>query len=195
METVDLKEIESSAYALRSESGMLDAVVGAGLLGCGLLASTGAYVVPSCCLLLAVLIRKFIVTPRVGRVRFAADRRARERSGVLLIALLVLMTIPLGLALFFADKPGTWLGTISNHMTLVLGLFVAGSMAAVAWAKSAGRFYFYAIMAVLDFTGAQFFSQPHTWALMAAGVPIFVVGVLLLVRFVRRNPVQKIEAA
>ncbi len=195
MDALDLKEIESRAYAVRSESGLLDVVVGAGLLGYGLLATVGAYLVPTYCLLLAVLLRKFVVTPRVGRVRFAADRRARERTGVLLIALLVLLPIPLGLALFFADKPVAWLGAVSNHATLVLGLFVAVSMAAVAWAKSAGRFYVYAIMAVLDFAGAQFFGQPHTWPVMATGAPIFVVGVLLLVRFVRRNPVQKVEAA
>jgi|WetSurMetagenome_2_1015567.scaffolds.fasta_scaffold00322_21 hypothetical protein len=194
MDPLDLKEIESSAYGTRSESGVLDIVIGAGLLGYGLLANVGAYLVPTYCLLLAVLLQKLVVTPRVGRVRFAAGRRARERRGLLLIALLALLPIPLGLALFYAGRPSTWTGVISTHMTLVLGLFVALSMAAVAWAKSAPRFNAFAALALLNFAGAQLFGQPHTWPVLATGVPIFIVGMALLVRFVRRNPVQRAEA-
>lgn len=195
METIDLKEIESSAYGTRSDSGLLDVVIGTGLLGYGLLAGIGAYVVPTYCLLLAILLRKFVVTPRVGTVRFSADRRARERRGVMLIALLILLPIPLGLAVFFAHRSAAWTGLLSTHLTLLLGLAVALGMAAVAWAKSAGRFYVFAIMAVLNFAGAQFAGQPHTWPVMATGVPILIVGIVLMARFIRRNPLQRAEAA
>ncbi|MDM7993533.1 MAG: hypothetical protein QUS11_09480 [Candidatus Fermentibacter sp.] len=195
MDALDLKEIENRAYAIRSESGLLDVVIGAGLLGYGLLASMGAYLVPTFCLLLALLLRKFVVTPRVGSVRFSEDRRTRERRGVMLIALIVLLPVPLGLAVFFTHRTETWTGLLSTHPILLLGLAVALGMTAVAWAKSAGRFYVFAIMAVLNFAGAQLAGQPHTWPVMATGAPILTVGVVLMARFMRRNPVQREEAA
>lgn len=195
METLDLKEIESRAYGTRSDNGLLDIVIGAGLLGYGLLAHIGAYLVPSYCMLIAVLLRRFVVIPRVGSVRFSAGRRARERAGLLLVALLVLIPIPAGLALFFADRLPAWTGVVATHPTLVLGLFIALALAAVAWAKSAGRFYVFAIMALLNSAGAQVFGQSHIVPMTATGAPILVVGIILMTRFVMRNPVQRPEAA
>ena len=109
----------------------------------------------------------------------------------MLIALLVLLPVPLGLAVFFAHRSAAWTGLLSTHLTLLLGIAVALGMTAVAWAKSAGRFYVFAIMAVLNFAGAQFAGQPHTWPVMATGAPILVIGIVLLVRFMHRHPVQK----
>jgi len=195
METLDLKGLESQAYHTRNDSGLLDLVVGIGLLGYGLLASIGAYLVPTYCLLVAVLLQKFVVTPRVGRVRFAVDRRSRERKGIVLIALLVLVPIPLGLLLFFADRLTGVPGFLAGNTVMVLGLFVSIGLAVVAWAKSAPRFYAYVILTLADFGGAQLFRQEPRWPMMATGVPILIAGLVLLVRFMRKNPVQKLEAA
>jgi hypothetical protein len=195
MDSLDLKELESSAYATRANNGVLDIVIGLGLLGYGLLANIGAYLVPSYALLVALLLQRLVVTPRVGRVRFAEDRRTRERKGIVLIVLLVLIPIPIGLMLFFADRLPGWTEFLASHTVLVLGLFVALGMAAVAWAKSAPRFYVFAIMAILNFAGAQLFGQPHSWPMIATGVPVFLVGLVLIVRFIRSNPVQKLEGA
>jgi hypothetical protein len=195
MDTLDLKGIEDRAYGTRSNNGLLDIVIGLGLLGYGLLADIGAYLVPSYALVIALLLQKFVVTPRVGRVRFAEDRRIRERKGIVLIVLLVLIPIPLGLMLFFADKLEGWAAFVSTNTVLILGLFVALGMFAAGWSKSAARFYIYGIMAVLNFGGAQLFAQPHTWPMMSTGAIITVVGIVLITRFILANPVQKAEAA
>jgi hypothetical protein len=192
---MDLEKLEREAYSTRSDSGVLDVVIGAGLLGYGLLARMGAYLVPTCCLLLALMLDRLVVVPRVGRVRFSADRRARERAGVLLIALIVLVPIPVGLVLFFADRLASWTGFIATHATLVAGLFVGLGMAAVGWARSADRFYIYSIAALLSFAGAQFFGQHHLWPMIGIGAPILAVGIALVVRFCARNPVKRVEAA
>lgn len=195
MDVMDLKEVESRAYGTRSENGVLDIVIGAGLAGYGLLAQVGAYLVPSYCLLIAVLLNKLVVVPRVGRVRFAANRRARERMGILLIALLILLPIPIGLAVFFADRLSSLTGFVATNLTIALGLLTALGMCAVAWAKSAGRFYAFAIMAVINFAGALLFGQPLPWPMIATGAPVLAVGIILITRFTMKNPVQKAEAA
>lgn len=195
MDILDLKEVESRAYGTRSENGVLDIVVGAGLAGYGLLAQVGAYLVPTYCLALALLLNRLVVVPRVGRVRFAADRRARERMGILLIALLILLPIPIGLAVFFADRLSSLTGFVATNLTIALGLLIALGMSVVAWAKSVGRFFVFAIMAVINFAGAQFFGQPLPWPMIATGAPVLAVGIILITRFATKNPVQKVEAA
>ncbi len=195
MDILDLKEVESRAYGTRSENGVLDIVVGAGVAGYGLLAQVGAYLVPTYCLALALLLNRLVVVPRVGRVRFAADRRARERMGILLIALLILLPIPIGLAVFFADRLSSLTGFVATNLTIALGLLIALGMSVVAWAKSAGRFFVFAIMAVINFAGAQLFGQPLQWPMIATGAPVLAVGIILIARFATKNPVQRVEAA
>lgn len=195
MDVMDLRELESRAYGTRSDNGLLDIVIGAGLLGYGLLAQIGAYLVPTYCLALAVLLNRLVVVPRVGRVRFAASRRARERMGMLLIALLILLPLPIGLVVFFADRLSGLSGFLSDNLTIALGLSIAIGMSVVAWAKSAGRFFVFAIMALVNFAGAQFFGQPLSWPMMATGAPVLMVGIILIARFAAKNPVQRPEAA
>lgn len=195
MDILDLKEVESRAYGTRSENGVLDIVVGAGVAGYGLLAQVGAYLVPTYCLALALLLNRLVVVPRVGRVRFAANRRARERMGILLIALLILLPIPIGLAVFFADRLSSLTGFVATNLTIALGLLIALGMSVVAWAKSAGRFFVFAIMAVINFAGAQLFGQPLQWPMIATGAPVLAVGIILIARFATKNPVQRVEAA
>ncbi len=195
MDVMDLGEVESRAYGTRSENGVLDIVIGAGLLGYGLLAHIGAYLVPSYCLGLALLLNRLVVVPRVGRVRFAANRRARERMGIVLIALLILLPLPIGLAVFFADRLSGLTGFVSANLTIALGLSIALGMSVVAWAKSAGRFFVFAVMALVNFAGAQLFDQSLPWPMIATGAPIIAVGIILIARFAMKNPVQRAEAA
>lgn len=209
-ERISLKEAERRAFTTRFQDGLWDILVGCILLlfaiapflsemGLGDFWSSAIFV-PFWALayLIIHMLRKYVVIPRTGVVRFGPARRTRLLW--LNALLLVILLAGLVLSLFWADTAGMprWMPVPPIVMALALIMLVGSS--AAAYLLDFNRLYLYGLLAALSplvgewlyvRAGVVYHGYPITFG-FAAGVAI-VSGVLRFIRFVRENPIPKPE--
>lgn len=144
--------------------------------------------------LLLLWIRIRIVKPRIGVVKYGAERK-RKLSWFLGI-MVVLNVIFLGLALVAFSRPGSpgWMFTIPFSAMILLSFTLAG------YFLNVNRFFTYGIMlAVAPFVGQwlykQFGASHHGYPIMfgASAIMIFLVGLIKLIVLLRNNPLPSEE--
>lgn len=140
--------------------------------------------------------KKFVTLPRLGQVTFGEIRRKRNKT--LSIVLIAAVVVQVGIVLLTA---GVWVipawgdalqklfperGADDLLVAAVSALFVGPPMMAVAYFSDFTRGYYIAlVMAVGTFLSIWFW-QPLIQA--AAALLIFIPGVVLFLRFLRRYP-------
>lgn len=194
-----LDSMESQVYRRAYSDGIIDLSVGAFLLWLGAAwiwlpdFSGLAGVLPAAFVPVAMAVRKRVVENRIGYVRWTEPRRNKERSTR--IGLLAAGTVLLlGVAVFFlVDR--------SVSSDAVLGAVAPGLMAwllallslALAYAMEAWRFVAYAgALSVAGLVTAMQDANPG-WPLLASGAVVTITGVIMLIRFLRANPVPEEE--
>ncbi len=197
----NLKEIERRAYMSYHQDGLLDIFAGVYVLGFGL----GIYmdmvwefgfggIMPGILVVLVLPIwiaaKRRITMPRIGFVNFGI--RGASKITAIFIGLMVV-----GLGAFFvftlAGSQGglrQWLDIIFANGLLIVGL---GSLAVcILFGYSMGlrRLYAYGLAAVIALVIGHFMGIFFAHILLALGLMVMITGFALLIRFVRKYPLQ-----
>ena len=195
----NLREIETQAYRTLWEDGLLDIVVGAGVVGLGVSWITGFAIYGA--ILPALLVpvwqasRKRIIEPRMGYVEFSRERQAQERRGLSVLVLLGALTLTLGVVAFLRlrgnpSEQSDLLPVLIPALPAAL-LGVGGALVGLLFAIR--RFLTYAMLLFVGAAvGAGLGAWPG-WHFVVPGLVILSVGVTLLAQFLRKYPTPEVE--
>lgn len=189
-QNLNLKEIEKKVWTSTFEDGISD--IGIGLV---LLVSTicqmfnderfylyPLFIVPA---LFIIIAKKYITVPRMGLVKFSRERNKKRYT------LFLVMTISIVFLLLLTTK-----GLLQQlpMTSLIVGAIVFIIPCSIAYFLNWDRMYIYAVLFTLSFalnevtianTGV-IASGAYAW--LISGMMITVVGVVYLVRFMKKYP-------
>jgi hypothetical protein len=193
----DFKKLQQRAYASYHQDGLIDIIIGWAIIGFGLnmaLDNSAFFFISWLPIILYVPIKNRVTVPRIGYVKFSASN-----SLILGIALAVLMVFLLGIFILLIVGPDLIPPQISEwfreYYLLLFGSILGLGFAGVALATGITRFYAYAAMLVLVFAGGVWLNIPEPIYVITAGVLIGAVGIILMVRFLRRYPILAEDGA
>jgi hypothetical protein len=183
----DLKRIQRKVYMSYFQDGLWDILLGAFLLGWGLMltydfvAAIGGIWVGFYFIVLAL--KRWLIYPRAGYIRAAGEQRQKLR---LLIMGVVLFMV--GLAVFFLfgmGEPPAWL---REYFMFLFGSMMAFVIGVLAYWWQVPRWYLYAVLLFIAFVAQQWTDFPLNLAFAVPGTIIALLGVALLVRFLKKYP-------
>jgi len=203
---VDLKQIERKAWRSLLQDGFLDICWGLSIVGLAVYLQLSKLGVPDSTAILvfagievaAVVVYwagiKFVSRPRLGRVRFGARGKAKQRKAWVILAILILA----GAALFAAWSvlSGRWappeaiLGGRAGFR-IALGLCTMLILSMVSYFMDFTRGYVIGAFCALGVSGALLLDSPLVPAM--AGGAVVLMGLVVLTRFLRRYPLPESE--
>jgi len=210
-EKIDLKEIEKKTWRSTLEDGILDIYFGILVLGLGM-GMTLSPVLPNPLdkfipfifigigLAFFLTAKKFITQPRLGKVKFGYKRKGRKLKTLIvlsinLIILLVLFLIRFTNPEFSLEFPGYLDG-------LILGLlFITAPLCFAAYFLQYPRFYLFGLLVGLSFFLSDLFSiflpVPFDTLIVFSLISaiMIIVGIVFLIKFLRKYPLSKEEMA
>jgi hypothetical protein len=186
---VNLKEIQRKVYMSFFQDGVWDIFLGLFVLGWGLSILTEAAYVPGISFLgiyFAIWgIKRWLTYPRIGYVRFSATTRRRITARFVILLTAVAL---LGLITSVLWGIGTRPQWLADYFPLMFNGMLAAIVCLAAYWVRANRFYLHA---ALIFLGAVF----HLWlgfqwefGFIGAGSIIVLIGLGLLIGFLRKYP-------
>ena len=199
---IDLKEFERKIFTSYFHDGMWDLYGGLILLGFGLTMLTGwDYLIVAFTVLAMVplLIRKRIVISRLGAVKFSQERQQKTKKSVFVAMISLTFTALLGMAFFILYSTNTmpqWLETwMQDYFLTFFGSMIAVLILIAAFLVSVKRFYAYAVLVFMAFFLASLLrpEDMEVIPITVAGGLILLSGVVILIRFLRNNPLSKEE--
>jgi MFS family permease len=204
MNDINLKEIERKAFTSYFHDGMWEIYGGLILLGFGLTMYTGweyMIVVFVAMAMVPLLIRKRIVLPRLGIVKFSPERQAKTKKSVLAATIALTFTALLGMVFFILFSTNTmprWLDAwMSDYFLVFFGGMIAVLVVAAAFLVSVKRFYAYAALVFIAFYLSSMLRPDdlEDMPIVVAGGLVLLSGIVMLIRFLRNNPLPKEEIA
>ena len=194
-QTVDFEALKRKLYLSYHQDGILDLAVGLTILGFGISMQmdSGASIILSWFgLILYAPLKSAITVPRIGFVQF--DEASKRRAKLLMMLGIGLATFVLFLGLFFFVRSGNLSAEVDvwlrQYYLLVLGAFPALILAGAALWLGVYRLLVHSLLIVgIIFAGIQLDLPEPTYVMFLGGV-ISLIGLWLLVRFVRKYPAQ-----
>ncbi len=186
----DFKKLRQKTYASYHQDGLIDIIIGWAILGFGInmaLDNSVFLFLGWLPIILYVPIKNRVTVPRIGYVKFSSTN-----SLILGIVLAVLLVLLLGIFILLIVGPDLVPPQISewfrNYYLLLFASILGLGFAAAAYATGITRFYAYAFTLVFVFAAGIWLEVPEPVYVIIAGLLIEVVGVMLMVRFLRRYP-------
>lgn len=204
---ITLKEAERKAFASTHQDGLWDFLLGLLFLMWAIapvLSGTlgdfwsSAVFVPFWLsgYIIVQMVRKRVVLPRMGQVRFGETRRRRVFTFLVVVTILNGAAFVLG---FIAHQSPS---EALRQPSALLGLMVMMGFSVAAYLLDARRLYIYGFLVLLSFFGGEWlyreFGAPHhgypiTFGLTAG--TMLLVGLTRFTRFLREHPLQPENAA
>jgi hypothetical protein len=193
-DSIDLKQIERSAYTSYHQDGLIDIMVGISLLWFIVAMASemiwlGGIIVP---ILLPVYIgaKQKLTIPRIGYVKFGTQRKIRLFLVLGILMAFVFLAFLMGL--MFLDPVAReafslFLGTYYN---LIIAGVAGGLTLLIAISTNILRFYVYAILFLSVFLLAQIISLDLLVTSSFIASSFMVLGIYTLIRFLHDNPIQ-----
>jgi len=198
-QNVSLKGDERRAYMSYHQYGLLDLLIGLGVLLAGVYVLVdGDIPLGAVWVVLWLPIwlsaKKSITARRVPDVEISEEQYdGMWRAAAFVIAALVLLVCAV-LALIWGRNAGLiaegFIAAVGQHLMWVLGLFGALVLGVAAWLSGLNRLYAYALLTAVAFVGGYLLGAPFALAVTVVAAVVMVWGGVLLVRFVRTHPVQ-----
>jgi hypothetical protein len=211
---LNLKEMERRAFRSTYQDGLWDIYMGGMVAGFAMLTNLpdsdefplGRFLLYFGVIAMSYLIfwagKKFITLPRLGKVKFGAERRKRKRTlGIILGVIVAIQTVVVLLSIVLWAEPelGAGIGFLSGDrratdlLVASLGaLFVGPSLALVAYFNDFPRGYYIAVVMAAAVFLMIWFDRP-VYLLIAAAM-IILPGIVLFLRFLRQYPRPPAEA-
>jgi hypothetical protein len=200
---IGLAEGEGTDYLQYHGDGLLDIFIGLWLVGFGLwiLVDNAVFIamIPVLCVPVWRSIKKSVTARRMHKLGFTPTPNARQSlMGIMLvIVLFVALGFLFGLVFFRAQSAGDtppWLlaavAWVRAHDTLAFGLFGAFLFGISAALSGLNRLYAYALLTAIIAGGSYTLGAPLWLAVVVIGAMVFFSGMILLLRFLRRYPIE-----
>jgi hypothetical protein len=200
MNKINLKELERRAYLSYHQDGILDMFIGFSILLFGMwMLADMAYLAGAFVAIFTPIyaqVKKQITVPRLGYVKFAPSRMAKSKRTVLLLVIAGVLAFIPGVLLFITTQRGILapIQLLIEYGMIVIGVAGMVLLAAVAYITEIRRLYAYSALFFAMFTGGYFLSIPFVYYIMMLGAVIMLVGLYLLIRFLRTYPLPTGEA-
>ena len=194
-----LEQVERKVFASYFNDGMWDIYGGLILLGFGLAVLTGQMILLIVCIALAmvpVLVRKPVVTARLGNVQFSSHRQVKTARYKVLAWVAGLLFLVLGIVLmawYSAGGTPTWFDNwMKDYFFIAIGAMLATLVWLAAYATSVARFYLHGLVVMATFIAASLLKPENLEGipLVSGGGLVLLIGIFLLVRFLKNNPVH-----
>jgi hypothetical protein len=189
------KELGRKAYLSYHQDGLIDILIGLGILGFGLMMLTDSVVFNMLAwmpIIFYVPLKNRITVPRFGYVQFSSERSKHLRLlGILLLGLLVLMVFA-GLYVFTVsgDMPPAIEAALGKDRMLLMGGLFAFMLVLAGLVTRLDRLFVYAALTVLIIPGGVVLGIEAPYRVIFLGTLILIIGIVLLIRFVRRYPLE-----
>jgi hypothetical protein len=200
-QNVGSKEREQPAYMRYHEDGLLDLLVGLGVLLAGLTMLVDSDLpLPVLWVVLWVPIwmsaKKSITARRLPDVEVPKQHLAgMMRAGVFIVLMLVLALLA-GMVVLWGRSTGSvpagFLEGLREYVMVVLGVTGAFVMGVAALLSGLERLYAYAVLIAVAFVGGYLLNAPIALAITVVASIIMLCGAGMLVRFVRKYPIQPV---
>lgn len=208
VEKLSLKKIEKKAFSSTYQDGLFDLLIGIFLITMGLsvmlektypLADWWIAILMAPFILAFVLCKKFITIPRMGMVRFSEKRIAKIKKTVGILFVFLFLGIVVFILFSIGIIPHRW---IIKGIQIPPILWAAASIigfSLAAYSLDIKRYYFYGILFAIPLPFHVFlkynpkFSHMSLIMFFISGVIIVVIGILLLLRFLRDYPIPSEE--
>jgi hypothetical protein len=195
VEDISLKEIQRKVYMTFFQDGLWDIFLGLFILGWGLAILTDLAYLPGVAfigLYFAIWgVNKRLTYPRIGYARFSETSRRRITAKFVILGVAVMLVGVIMAVLWGIGTRPQWL---ADYFPLIFNGILAAIVCFVAYWARVKRFYGYA---VLIFLGAVF----HLWlgtewefGFIGAGGIILLIGLGVLIIFLRKYPKMAEEA-
>lgn len=210
---LDLKGLEKKAFRATHQDGLWDIYMGGIMLSMATLTYSKTdediNLLQVCAFLgglgLFYLIfwagKKFVTTPRLGKVKFGPQRQRRKQSLAMVLAGIVFVQVIILVGTIFLWQNPQWAVSLGLGQTnpdlerllvAVIGaLFVGPSVTLIAYFNDFTRGYYIALIMSLGVFSLIWFNQPVY--LIVASVLIIIPGVVFFVRFLRKYPLPPAE--
>jgi hypothetical protein len=186
---VNLKEIQRRVYLTFFQDGLWGIFLGVFILGWGLSILTGAVYLPGIIFMgiyFAIWgVKKRLTYPRIGYVRFSATNRRKVTTRFVVAGTVVLLLGVMAALLWGIGRRPQWL---ADYFPLIFNGMLAAIVCFVAYWARVNRFYLYAM---LIFLGAVFYlwlGIPWGFGFIGAGGIIALIGLAILISFLRKYP-------
>ena len=196
-ESSDLKAIEQRAFLSYHQDGSLDLCLGGALtqmaviiflfpplLG-GMMASSITW------LFVYISLKKSVTISRLGFVEFSYTRQEKNFM-VIFVLFAVIFTPVIGVLLVLLFVPNVMPLLEANYM-LILASSGLVALSAAGYYSGIRRFYLYGVLLALFFVLSNFWLPVLFLPLGIVGLLSLSIGVVLIIRFVRRFPKNGID--
>jgi hypothetical protein len=196
-QNVNLEKIERKAYLSYHQDGLWDIFLGIFFSGIGILMFFNMiYLMGALAALLpvAIIIKKWFATSRLGFIKFAPQRQAQEKKSRAKLTIILSLTVILGLVNFMAfSGRAEWQTFIRNLGIIPFGFVLSLVLGAVGLFFEIKRFIVYAGLILAVFiVGHLTNTYPPTYFILP-GIIFLIVGLIMLVKFLHKYPRLKKE--
>ena len=196
-EDIDLKQIEKKTYKFYHQDGIIDILIGCGILFAILcflsemLWLSGAFVIFA--VLLNTSIKQKITSPRIGFVKFG--QKGQHRTLFILTILIgnIFLLFFLGLFLYRNSVPQWITENLTTYPSLILGGIACILTLLTALISGIKRFYFYGAAILTSFVIGQIISIDLWVSSTIVGLLFFLTGLIKLMNFIQKYPLQAKE--
>ena len=152
-----------------------------------------------------ILLKKFIVAPRIGQVRYGADRKKRMKRLAIVMAVLFVVTLILfGMTVtaIYLREPifngfnsaSEWIFPLDIVHTAA-GVFIFAIFSLIGYMNDYARLYLYGFLFGLGYVISTVLQDmtgnPTYWPGMLAGAIAAVIGMIIFIRFLRDYPLPQ----
>jgi len=193
-----LKKLSRKAYVSYHQDGLIDILIGLGLLGFGLMMlfdNSMFNMLAWMPIIFYVPIKNRITVPRFGYVQFNSERVKRQHLLVGLLTGLLLLILLFGLYVFAVggDMPPLIRMVRGGDGMLLMGGLFAFMMITAGLVTRLDRLFVYAFLTLLIVPGGAILGIEPSYRVIFLGSLILLIGIILLVRFLRAYPLPKDE--
>ena len=189
--SLDIRSLEKKAWKSFHQDGLKDVFLGLILVAVGLAGLFDNELVLIVLELgaIAALVagKKWITAPRLGRVQFASERKAKKIRALAVVGLFLLLGAVAGLVVLRNEAASVWLANHRGLVAAVLGTWVFFLLALMAYWLDFTRLYWIGFVTGVTFGLAQWLREPILF--VGAGLIVLVPGLVLFVRFLGRYPI------
>ncbi len=199
-QNVNFSEHQQQAYMRYYQDGLADLLIGLGIL------LFGAFMVADWDLPLAsfwVVIwlplwlsaKRSITARRIQNVEVSTQEGAGMMKAGAFIAGMLMLAAAAGLVVLWGQTTGniptSFFLAMREYLMVVLGVFGVLVCAVAAWLSGLNRLYAYALVTAVAFAGGYLLNAPIALAVAVVGGIVMLWGLGMLVRFLRKYPLQQ----
>ncbi len=187
------KNLDDRAYISYHQDGIIDIMLGGGLIGFGLqmlFDSPALMVLTWMPFLLYMPMKNHITAPRFSYINFTSEQAARTRNTRTVLIGMLVFFVALGLVVFTVSGrvPPEVREFASENVMLLMGLVAAFMLLVAGAVTGIKRLYVYAGLSLLFNAAGALLPIPQGVTTTLLGLTILISGFWLMSRFLRAYP-------